>query len=113
MDSEIVTFVENNDRTKDIFLNSDQRAARLEDMIYTPFQYWIIRNKSLPPSCLEYPGCYTRQFYIPQLGYKTSIRDLSIVGANVLETTLNIELTKDLYYKIWNDHRLTHFVFKN
>lgn len=37
MDSEIVTFVENNDRTKDIFLNSDQRAARLEDMIYTPF----------------------------------------------------------------------------
>lgn len=37
MDSEIVTFVENNDRTKDIFLNTDKRAVRLEDMIYTPF----------------------------------------------------------------------------
>ena len=37
MDSEIVIFVENNDRTKDIFLNTDKRAARLEQMIYTPF----------------------------------------------------------------------------
>ena len=29
MDSEIVRFVENNDRTKDIFLNTETRAARL------------------------------------------------------------------------------------
>lgn len=111
MNSEIVAFVENNDRTKGISFDVQTLKSRLPNMVYTPFQYWIVKNKTLPPSCLEYTGCYTRQFYVPELGY-TSIQELAMCRSPELENKLYIKLTKDLERKIWNDSCLTRAVFR-